>query len=319
MTEKRNIDDNQDPSLLDIKLDFSAIFETLRFKYMQIGLGTSFIALAAIIYALLLPNIYQARIVFVPAENSVSKSGGVLESYGSIARMAGISLPGNVSRKSARVALEILQSETFLRRLIKKHSLKPDLVAADGWDVKRGRVLYNTEIYDEKASAFLLKDGISQEPTSFEAVRIFKENLKVEENGSDSPIFSIYINHRSPVIAMEWCNLLLKELNETMKAKSITEAQKSINYLKQKIEENTISEIDDNMYSMLTQQIEAEMLASIREDHTFTIIDPAYFPEERFSPSRSNIVIMITLIGGLLNFLLAFYAQKKSSTEAGTA
>ncbi len=58
------------------------------------------------------------------------------------------------------------------------------------------------------------------------------------------------------------------------------------------------------------------MLASVREDYAFKIIDPAVTPDERSSPIRTQIVILASgatfILGLFIILLLNFYRNKEA-------
>ena len=43
------------------------------------------------------------------------------------------------------------------------------------------------------------------------------------------------------------------------------------------------------------------MLANVREEYAFKVIDPAVVPEKKYAPSKRNIVIVSIIIGLLLS------------------
>ena len=61
--------------------------------------------------------------------------------------------------------------------------------------------------------------------------------------------------------------------------------------------------IKTSINNLVESNIESQMLASIDEEYLFRPIDPPYTPEIRFAPSRSMIVILITILGGFLSMI----------------
>ena len=58
-------------------------------------------------------------------------------------------------------------------------------------------------------------------------------------------------------------------------------------------------------YELIQKQTEKIMLAEIREEYVFKIIDPAIIPEKKAEPRRSVICITITSIGFILAVIFA--------------
>ncbi len=57
------------------------------------------------------------------------------------------------------------------------------------------------------------------------------------------------------------------------------------------------------IYQLIESQTRILMLADVREDYRFQVIDPSYVPEARVSPNRMMIIILGTLAGGLFAVL----------------
>ena len=76
---------------------------------------TIIFSIAAITYSLFLPNIYRSETLLAPIDNKGSGLGGALEGVGSLASLAGFSLPDGQSASKSKEAIEILQSYTFFR------------------------------------------------------------------------------------------------------------------------------------------------------------------------------------------------------------
>ena len=95
---------------------------------------TSLFALISIIYSLTLTNIYTAETTLAPSASGDMSSN--LSQYAGLASMAGISLPGSSSGISDKdLALSLLKSKGLLQRLIDKHDILPDLIAAEAWNL----------------------------------------------------------------------------------------------------------------------------------------------------------------------------------------
>ena len=95
---------------IDFQIDLVDIFKSLWSEKLFIGIGTSILCLISIIYALSLPNLYTSSALLKLSENEDSSSfSGLAAQYGSIASLAGISLPSESADKSDYV-IEIIKS-----------------------------------------------------------------------------------------------------------------------------------------------------------------------------------------------------------------
>ncbi len=83
------------------------------------------------------------------------------------------------------------------------------------------------------------------------------------------------------------------------------EAIKSINYLKEKINETNITDMQSVFYQLIEEQTKTLMLAEASDEYIFKTISPAKVSEEKAKPKRALIVILGFLLGFLLGGMLA--------------
>ena len=57
-------------------------------------------------------------------------------------------------------------------------------------------------------------------------------------------------------------------------------------------------------FELIQSQTETIMLAKVREEYLFKVIDPAIVPEQKYGPKRALICVLGTLLGGMLAVLL---------------
>ena len=68
---------------------------------------TIIFSIAAITYSLFLPNIYRSETLLAPIDNKGSGLGGALEGVGSLASLAGFSLPDGQSASKSKEAIVV--------------------------------------------------------------------------------------------------------------------------------------------------------------------------------------------------------------------
>ena len=96
-----NLPNDQLNNNYDDEIDLRELFHVLWGKIFYIGAITSIFSLISIIYALMLPNIYQSQAMMMPVEDNQGMSG-MLGQYSGMASLAGISLPSESGFKSPR-------------------------------------------------------------------------------------------------------------------------------------------------------------------------------------------------------------------------
>ena len=300
-------------SYVDDQLDLRELFNVLWVNKLFLVALTSLFALISIIYSLTLTNIYTAETTLAPSASSDMSSN--LSQYAGLASMAGISLPGSSSGISDKdLALSLLKSKGLLQRLIDKHDILPDLIAAYDWDLTSNSLSYDSDLYDGVKNVWVrdVKPPYKLIPSTQEAYEFFDKAIAVSED-KKTGIISLKVDHLSPEIAYQWSLLLIQEVNEYVADMRINEAQLSIDYLNDQIKITPYPELRALFYELIQQHTQTMMLAKVRPEYALTTLDAPLIPEEKSAPKRVLIVILSALLGGILGtliILIRFYAYK---------
>lgn len=284
------------------EIDLKEIFSTLwQGKWLIISV-TAVFAIASIIYALSLPNIYKSSATLVPiSDEEKSLGAGLSQQFGGIASLAGISIGGEGVDK-AKIAIETLKSNEFLANFVANHDLKAKILAAKSWDFVENKIEFDEEIYNQKTNQWTWKSKRSwnndaTEPSNQEAVKEFKKNLEISHDEKKGRLVIISISHVSPYIAQQWVRWLIEDINSLMRKQDIHESQRTIDYLNRKLEETSVAEMHRIFFEIIEQQTKIKMLAEVREQYVLKVIDPANIPEFKDKPARGMIFILASLLG----------------------
>ncbi len=257
---------------------------------------TVFIALCSMLFALLQPNIFRPEAVLAPAE--VRQSNSPLTSQlGAAASLVGISVGENTLQITN--AISILRSREFTRKFIAEHKILPYLMASE-WDSGEGRNVIDPDLYDVESNTWL-RAATPPEPSDWSAYRVFSSILFVEEQPREG-LIRIAIEWTDPVQATQW----VKDINSHIKESDLAEARNSIAYLQDQLASTQLVEMQRVFYQLIESQTRVIMLADVRDEYVFQIIDSAVVPEERVSPNRMLIFVLGTMIGGVLSLLYVF-------------
>ena len=285
--------DNPQPDIHDDEIDLLELIKVLWDEKIKIVAITAVAAFISVIYALNQPNIYQANALLAPAGDEGGGMSRFAGQFGGLASLAGVSLPDDGVNKS-ELGLEVLKSRKFVREFVERHKITPQLMAVDYWDPKKRELKLDADVYDEKSKAWLGKDG---PPSSQEIFQAYMASLILEEDPA-SEFVRLGFKHKSPDIAAKWTGLIVKDLNDAIRRKDISEAESSIAYLRKQIETSSLTELRNLFYNLIQSQTETMMLANVREEYVFNTIDPAIVPEKKSEPKRALICILGTLLGG---------------------
>tara|TARA_Y100001001_G_scaffold160923_2_gene184426 strand:+ start:3121 stop:4074 length:954 start_codon:yes stop_codon:yes gene_type:complete len=297
----------EQPYYPDDEIDLRELFGILWQGKWLIVAVTMLFAAAGVAYALYKPNIYQASVLVAPANNEDSKLGGLGGQLGGLASLAGISLGGGSNQTA--IAKEVLQSRAFITDFIHRHDLVKPLAAMKSWDESNSQWVYDREIYDPEAEEWLVdENGNSLKPSDWDLVKIFREDHISVSEDQDNGMISVSVKNRSPVAAKEWAQWLVKDINEHMRRQDVEEAEASIQYLEQKLNETSIAGMQQVFYQLIENETRTVMLANAQKEYVFKTVDPAVIPEEKSEPKRAMIVIIFTLLGLFLSiFLVVVY------------
>lgn len=267
---------------------------------------TLFAGVMAAGISLLLPNIYQSQVLLAPAEEA---SGGGLAAIsgqlGGLASLAGVNLGKNEVNKTT-IAMEVLKSRAFITDFARRREIVVPLMAAEKWDAEHDQLIIDTQIYDAANNRWVVgkSDNKDGSPTNWDIYEEFKKILSVSQ-AKDSGLVTVSIDFFSPSHARQWVAWLVEDVNAQMRQRDIDEATRSIEYLKHQLEATSIADMQQIFYQLIEKQTQTIMLASVRDQYVFKVIDPPVKPQEKIKPKRILIVLLAMLVVGLISSLVA--------------
>lgn len=281
-------------------------------KWAIIATTFSF-SVASVFYALSLPNIYKSEVLLAPvADNGSLKMPSQL---GGLAALAGVNIASGGGDKTT-LALEIVKSREFIGRFIEKHDLFVPVMAVKGWVRDDNSLVINPKTYDVDTKEWIRKVAppYQPKPSLLETQEAFTELLSVSQD-KETGMVLLSVHHFSPYVAQQWVSLLVKEINEEMRQRELGEAQRSIVYLNDKIQQTNVADVRSMLYALIEEQTKTVMLANVRDEYVFKTIDPAVVAEKKSKPKRALIVILAFMLSSLLStmvVLVRHFSAKKS-------
>ena len=305
--------------VMDDEIDLKELFAVLWEGKLIISAITGIAAAISVIVALSQPNIYTATALLAPAESSGGGLSGLMKQYGGLASLAGVSLPGGEEGSRAQLGMELMKSRAFVGNFVERHDILPELMAVESWEQASGDVLFDAQMYDAATKTWVREVDPPQlpQPSAQEAHKAFTAILGISEDKQTGYV-SVSIEHQSPVIAAQWVNWLVKDVNAAVRFQDVDEATKSIEYLKQQAAKTSLADLQTVFFELIQSQTETVMLAEVRPEYVFKTIDPAIVPEEKSEPSRALICVLGTLLGGLLGVvivLIRHYARSDADVQ----
>ena len=234
---------------------------------------------------------YRVATLLAPVDHSaagggLSQLGGAISSLGAL---AGVSLGEDSSRFQS---IAVLESKLLTTGFISDHDLLPILFAND-WDSKAGG--WRTTDPGEAPS---LEDGY----------RLFDEKIRTVNNDAQTGLVTLSITWSDRDLAARWANQLVQRANSEIRTTAIDEYRRSIEYLNEELAKTTVVGIQQAIYSVIESQIESIMLAKVREDYAFKVLDPAMAPDadDTQFPNRALFAFIGLVLGFTVALLLAY-------------
>jgi len=277
---------DQSPAL---QLTLDELLElTWRRRLLVIASVLVFAALAAAASFVMTPR-WRAQVVIVPVKGDDMR--GVLSSalgqLGGLASLAGLGASGGGNKEEN---LQFLSSRGFLASFIEEEQLLPVLFAKK-WDATQGRWIV---------------DDPDDVPTIADGVRYMDTKVRSVQEERRTGIVTLSIVWKDPVVAARWANLMVERANRDLRARAVRDAEASKAYLNAELGKTDVVELRQSIYRLLENQIKTIMLASVRPDYAFRIIDPAVPPDldEKIRPKRTVMTVLGALAGGVFALLV---------------
>lgn len=236
---------------------------------------------AVAVYAFSMPAVYRAEVLMAPAVSEGGKGGlgGLVSQYGGLAALAGIEMESGGGKEEA---LAILKSRAFLSRFIQAENLAP-VFFSDDWEP-------TTESWRE-----------GREPTMTRVTKFFLDHVLRVTEGKNSGMVTLAIEWTDREKAADWANRLLASLNAHMRQRAIAEANKSLSFLGSEMGKTGKIEIQAAISRLIETQMQQAMMANVRDEYSFKVIDPAVVPaEDDYVKPRRWLLVAFGLTAGLL-------------------
>lgn len=271
------------------------------------------VAIIALVWAISQPNIYTSKTLLMPASSEDSSLSGLAGNLGGLAAMAGMSLSEG-DKDNSMLALELIKTQAFLGEFIEENQLIVPIMAAEDWDKATNNLIINPEIYDSASKSWVRAAPPSRkvEPSLQEAYEELLKLIEVEQDPK-TKFVTLSVDFYSPYLAAEWTAKLVNKLNESIRVRDKIEATESIEYLEKIALESNLQELRSTFSALMEEQIKSKMLAEVRKDYVFKIIEPATIPELKSKPRRSVIIIVAGFIGGIIGMIIILFRSGRQS------
>jgi len=293
-------------------------------KYLILGITLSF-SIFSIVYSLSLDNMYKATVTLLPSFQQ--SSGSRLFGLTPIVKI----LTGEAIINNESFYSDVLKSEVILNKLLSKKWLisGAEQYLYEFLKLEKDESHHNPQAKLNHDIKTYLRDNVISFSSS-------------EENGLMKLSVTFPLDPKLSSDVANWLTLQLHEYNESFfdirSIQDLLNAKSQVDLIKLELikAENKLSrflnsnknrlqsanlqldyirlqrEIDTEnlIYTQLRQRYEILKINSTKRTRTITVLDSAIIPIVKSGPSRGNICIMITLLGGFISILFVLIQEK---------
>ena len=298
----------------DDAVDLREILQICLKKRILISSLTLFFAVASVLTAISMSDIYKSSSLLAPTQQDDSLSSS-LGGLSSLAGMAGITLPaGTIS--DSQIAVKRIESFEFFSKSFLPSIKLEDLMAEKKWIPQENRLIYDEDIFDELSNKWVRKVSYPKKtiPSSQEAFKEFKKALSVSQDEETGLVY-LSIEHISPYVAKEWMDVIIYNINERMREIDKEDAQNSINFLSETLKTTNSQSIKVVFSKLMESQMQTLMLASSNADYIFKTINSPVVPEEKSGPNRPFVSIAGTLFGFIFSIIIVLIQHFRKAAK----
>lgn len=288
-------------------LDFASLWRSMLASKRLFVISVGVCVLGGLALALLLPPKYTATILLSPSEGEMPGGGlaALAGQFAGIADLAGVKLHGNVNSDEA---MAILASREFTEQFIAKHGLLPVLFeddwdplkktwkkSAGGGEITQSFSRWVARLTGDRAAAV---SGAAPDggPSLWQGFRRM-DSIRTIDKDRKTQMVRVSVAWRDPQIAASWANGLVAELNRHTRDRAIRESERSREFLEGELAKTNVLEMQSTLFRLVETELKKAMVATVREEYAFRVVDRALPPMQRTSPKRAQIVIASFGIG----------------------
>jgi uncharacterized protein involved in exopolysaccharide biosynthesis len=275
--------------------------------------------LVTVVISLLMTNIYQAKAVIMPITSKESGAGAGVGAWSALAlqfgALPGIVLPGG---SSAAEIVNLLKSNILREKVIERYQLLPVLFYKQ-WDVekkdwKRG-ISLNPLVYVGKIIKAITPDeppGVMKKdagvPDVWDGLRRLDKIIKINQNIKEN-VITITVDYHDPEMAAKMVEYFLTALTDHMSSEARRVATINQKYLEEQLQKTADPLIKQKIYNLIAQQLETSMMAEVKENFAFKVIDPPMVPDKKIKPKIIQMALLSFIASIFMGVFLAFFME----------
>jgi len=285
------------------ELSFAEIAAWMRKHMFGLAVGALLGLVLGLLLCALMPRIYRSQALLAPNSETMQSSGlGALAGqFGGIASLAGIRLPSGSNKDEA---IELLKSRGFAARFISANNLMPRLYEND-WDAA-----------GERWS--VAEDEV---PTVNQGVDRFVRRLRRVQEDRGTGMVTVTVDWTDREESARWVREMVNQVNEELRSRAVDDAERNLAFLESQVEKTSVIPVREAMYKLVEDQMKTIMLANVRTDYAFRVIDPPVVADEDdyISPNWALIGFLGAFFGAACGVFASIAYQLRRSRRRASA
>ena len=253
------------------------------------------------------PDMYRSEAIVIVNPETMNDTSSSTNMPRALLGLATLS-QGSLRPSRVDIALEILQSREFLVSFARNRSMVPDLLAVDRWDPTTGKLILDSNLFDVEQFKWIQWSGEGHfKPTDEDIFVSLLPRVIVERKNDNRGILKISLEHQSPLLAKQWLEWIVHDLNQRMRTDSSNRAADTVARVTDQI--GTVSDVDARnfLFDIIRTQTMARMLAEGHENYVFEMLDPPNLPNSRVRPRKVLIVSRWLALGAMIALSILFF------------
>ena len=233
---------------------------------------------------------FRSSVLAAPTSQALPASGlaSLASQFAGVAALTGFNMQSGTPTAEA---IATLKSRAFTERFMREHGLLP-ILYADDWD--------------PEAKAW--RDP-EEAPTLWKAYTRF-DSMRGIEQELETGMVRVTVDWSDARLAADWANALVADVNRILRARAIDESTKNLEYLKAELGKSGAVPLQATLYGLVENEMKNSMLASVRLEYAFRVVDPAVVSEKPYWPNRLLFAVLGFALGLIAGTLVAVLRAK---------
>ena len=193
--------------------------------------------------------------------------------------------------------------------LFRSDEAKKDWKKDDSFDFNPFKLIGSiVKVIRPEDKVALKKEEEEGVPAIWDGLRALDNMVRVNDNIKNNTIV-ISVDFYDPVEAAAMVEHFLTTLNSHMSEEAKRVANTNRKYLEDQLKNTSDPLIKQKIYNLIAHQVETSMMAEVKENFAFKVLDPPMVPDRKIKPKRALMVMLSFLLSLFAGILIAFFLE----------